>query len=326
MSSEVKYIGMDVHKEAIVNAVCNSTGQLVMDSIVETKASSILQFIQNEAIAWLQWIGKRNDRRAEPEKPRMGGIRTKNSARARLLLIVDTFGSKILPVPGLTFRCNSRDLAITGYFSYYFRNLFPALLQRSFHFSRTDSLQEDRIGSTGRPCTGYCRIFSVIVGRKTISDRSAIGANSRKAVTRHATLCGDGPRQIFWPRSRFEFGFRSIQFPDPNKGIVLCPEGAGHRGANNEGQHNEAAFHQVFSLDLPWRHLYLASASRDYALSGSLTQEKVDYWLPSQDRLAAWQPAPCPEGAETRRNTFDWRKILIALHHPRLITALMKLL
>ena len=86
MSSEVKYIGMDVHKEAIVNAVCNSTGQLVMESNVETKASSILQCIRNEAIAWLQWIGNRNDRRAEPEKPRMGGIRTKNSARARYCL------------------------------------------------------------------------------------------------------------------------------------------------------------------------------------------------------------------------------------------------
>ncbi len=46
MSREIKYIGMDVHKEAIVIAVLNGSGQLVMESIVETKASSILQFIQ----------------------------------------------------------------------------------------------------------------------------------------------------------------------------------------------------------------------------------------------------------------------------------------
>jgi len=36
---------MDVHKEAVVIAVLNSSGKLVMESIVETKASSILQFI-----------------------------------------------------------------------------------------------------------------------------------------------------------------------------------------------------------------------------------------------------------------------------------------
>ncbi len=45
MSREIKYIGMDVHKEATVIAVLSGSGKLVMESIVETKASSILQFI-----------------------------------------------------------------------------------------------------------------------------------------------------------------------------------------------------------------------------------------------------------------------------------------
>ena len=45
MSRDIKYIGMDVHKEATVIAVLNGSGKLVMESIVETKASSILQFI-----------------------------------------------------------------------------------------------------------------------------------------------------------------------------------------------------------------------------------------------------------------------------------------
>jgi len=45
MSRDIKYIGMDVHKEAVVIAVLSSSGKLVMESIVETKASSILQFI-----------------------------------------------------------------------------------------------------------------------------------------------------------------------------------------------------------------------------------------------------------------------------------------
>jgi hypothetical protein len=45
MSREIKYIGMDVHQEAIVIAVLNGSGKLIMETILETKASSILQFI-----------------------------------------------------------------------------------------------------------------------------------------------------------------------------------------------------------------------------------------------------------------------------------------
>jgi hypothetical protein len=45
MSRDIKDIGMDVHKEAIVIAVPSGSGKLVMESIVETKASSLLQFI-----------------------------------------------------------------------------------------------------------------------------------------------------------------------------------------------------------------------------------------------------------------------------------------
>jgi hypothetical protein len=37
-----KYIGMDVHKEAIAIAVLNAAGKLVMESIIETKANTIL--------------------------------------------------------------------------------------------------------------------------------------------------------------------------------------------------------------------------------------------------------------------------------------------
>ena len=40
----VKYMGMDVHKEAISVAVLNFSGKLVMESTIETKASTILDF------------------------------------------------------------------------------------------------------------------------------------------------------------------------------------------------------------------------------------------------------------------------------------------
>ena len=41
-----KYIGMDVHKETISIAALNSSGKLVMESVIETKASTIIQFVQ----------------------------------------------------------------------------------------------------------------------------------------------------------------------------------------------------------------------------------------------------------------------------------------
>lgn len=44
----VKYIGMDVHKEAISIsiAVLNSSGKLVIECVIETEASTILQFFR----------------------------------------------------------------------------------------------------------------------------------------------------------------------------------------------------------------------------------------------------------------------------------------
>src|SRR6266850_3249905 len=65
MSHDVKYIGMDVHKEAIVIAVLNGSGKRVMETILETKASSILQFIHGlrgelhvtrEEGSWAAWL------------------------------------------------------------------------------------------------------------------------------------------------------------------------------------------------------------------------------------------------------------------------------
>jgi len=65
MSSEIKYIGLDVHKEAISIAVLNGGGKLVMESIIETEAATILQFIQSlrgqlhmtfEEGTWAAWL------------------------------------------------------------------------------------------------------------------------------------------------------------------------------------------------------------------------------------------------------------------------------
>jgi Transposase len=62
---KTKYIGMDVHKEAISIAVLNSSGKLVTESTIETKASTILQFFQGlsgslqvtfEEGTWAAWL------------------------------------------------------------------------------------------------------------------------------------------------------------------------------------------------------------------------------------------------------------------------------
>ena len=44
MDSE-KYIGLDVHQATIVVAVMDASGKLVMESMLETKAATILQFV-----------------------------------------------------------------------------------------------------------------------------------------------------------------------------------------------------------------------------------------------------------------------------------------
>jgi transposase len=64
MSSE-KYIGLDVHQATISVAVIDSTGKLIMESILETKASTILEFLAGlrgtlsvtfEEGTWAAWL------------------------------------------------------------------------------------------------------------------------------------------------------------------------------------------------------------------------------------------------------------------------------
>jgi hypothetical protein len=65
MVESTKFVGMDVNKEAITIAVMNSAGKVVMESIIETKAVTVLQFIQGlrgdlhvtfEEGTWAAWL------------------------------------------------------------------------------------------------------------------------------------------------------------------------------------------------------------------------------------------------------------------------------
>jgi hypothetical protein len=44
-----KYIGLDVHQATISVAVMDSMGKLIMESILETKAATILEFVRDYA-------------------------------------------------------------------------------------------------------------------------------------------------------------------------------------------------------------------------------------------------------------------------------------
>ena len=63
--TSTKYIGMDVHKESISIAVMNACGKYVMECVIETKASIILQFVHGlsgdlhvtfEEGTWAAWL------------------------------------------------------------------------------------------------------------------------------------------------------------------------------------------------------------------------------------------------------------------------------
>jgi hypothetical protein len=63
--TSTKYIGMDVHKESISSAVINASGKIVMECVIETKASMVLQFMNGlcgdlhvtfEEGTWASWL------------------------------------------------------------------------------------------------------------------------------------------------------------------------------------------------------------------------------------------------------------------------------
>jgi hypothetical protein len=63
--NDAKYIGMDVHKETISIAVMDGSGKVVMETVLETKAFTILQFVQGlrgslhltlEEATWAAWL------------------------------------------------------------------------------------------------------------------------------------------------------------------------------------------------------------------------------------------------------------------------------
>jgi transposase len=85
--TSTKYIGMDVHKESISIAVMNSVGKVVMECVIETKASTIVQFIDGlrgdlrvtlEEGTWAAWL-------YDLLKPHVAEVAVCNPRKAALL-------------------------------------------------------------------------------------------------------------------------------------------------------------------------------------------------------------------------------------------------
>ena len=88
MSSNIKYVGMDVHKQSISIAVRNAAGKIVMECVIETKTSTILQFFDGlrgdvqvtfEEGTWAAWLH-------DLLKPHVGKLAVCDPRRNALLL------------------------------------------------------------------------------------------------------------------------------------------------------------------------------------------------------------------------------------------------
>ena len=103
MSRDIKYIGMDVHKEATAIAVLNGSGKLVMESIVETQARSILQFIH----------GLRGELHVTWEERDLGGLgfTIYCNPRWRRLLVCDPRRNALLKEGNKSDKIDARKLA-----------------------------------------------------------------------------------------------------------------------------------------------------------------------------------------------------------------------
>jgi hypothetical protein len=95
-----KYIGMDVHQATISVAVADSRGKLIMESILETKAATILEFVQGlhrslsvtfeegTSAAWLHDLLKPHVTRLVVCDPRKNAL-LKDGSKSDQKLLVD---------------------------------------------------------------------------------------------------------------------------------------------------------------------------------------------------------------------------------------------
>jgi transposase len=111
--NDAKYIGLDVHQATVSAAVLDSSGNLVMEAILETKTETILQFLRGvrgslqvtfEEGTWAAWLHdllKPHITRVvvcDPRKTGLGKVRNKNDRNDARELAELLYRNKLQPV------------------------------------------------------------------------------------------------------------------------------------------------------------------------------------------------------------------------------------
>src|ERR1700736_4033140 len=111
--NDAKYIGLDVHQATISVAVLDSSGKLVMEALLETKAETILQFIrglrgslhvtfeEGTCAAWLHDLLKPHVAQVlvcDPRKNTLGKVGNKNDRNDARELAELLYRNKLKPV------------------------------------------------------------------------------------------------------------------------------------------------------------------------------------------------------------------------------------
>ena len=113
------------------------------------------------------------------------------------------------------------SLPILRHFGGYLPDFFPAPFEGPLYLFGADPLECDGVRAEGRSLACDGRIFAIIVRHKAVRDRASICSDSFKGVFRAAALRCNRACQILWRRPRFDLRFCDIQFPCPQKGILL---------------------------------------------------------------------------------------------------------
>ena len=185
MSRDLKYIGMDVHKEAVVIAVLSSSGKLVMESIVETKASSILQFIHGlrgelhvtwEEGTWAAWL-------YDLLQPQVAQV-----------LVCDPRRNALLKEGNKSDKIDARklaDLLRTGMLRPVYhgehglrtlRELGRSYQTLSQDLNRVNEPDQSSVSRLEHPLCRYPGVCSALSGRVATEDRACRGAPARRAT------------------------------------------------------------------------------------------------------------------------------------------------
>jgi hypothetical protein len=181
-----------VHKESISICVRNSVGKVVMESVIETKASTILQFIDGlrgdlrvtfEEGTWAAWL-------YDLLKPRVSGVAVCNSRKNALLKAKTPNGVADVPLTPFAVEAFRDQMAVLDY-----PLLFPGDLNSTRHQTTLRTVWHLTLRRAKVP---YFRIYDL---RSAYATRLSAGGVADEWVTQ---LLRQGDLQVFKKYSRMK--------------------------------------------------------------------------------------------------------------------------